>query len=177
MKHLEYLVGIPPEEVMTRLSWVVETSLLKTLGWQSDKKKFIGTIKGQQFGFRVRRATHNSFAPVCAGQVVPVEGGAKIIIDVKTSYGCQYAFGGVFLVILLFFTMLILWATRAPDVAAKFAREGIPSFAPVLLPIGLAVLLVIGFVILRVFSGNDEQRLLAIFPSLFSDVLITAPRP
>jgi hypothetical protein len=175
MTHVEYLVTIPPEEVMARLSWVIETSLAGTLGWRGTQKKFLGSVKGREFNFRVRRGGHNSFAPVCSGQVVPAEGGSKIVINLRTSYGCLYVFGSFFMLFCLGLTFLVLWITRDPEVAAKFAKDGIPSCAPALLPVGLGVFLIIGFVILRVTSAGDERRMLAIFPSLFSDVLLKAP--
>lgn len=177
MTHVEYLVTIPPEEVMTRMSWVIETSLAGTLGWRGTQKKFLGFIKGREFSFRVRRGGRNSFAPVCSGQVVPAEGGSKIVISLRTSYGCLYVFGSFFMLFFLGLTILVLWITRDPEVAARFTKDGIPGCAPALLPVGLAVLLVIGFVILRVISAGDARRMLAEFPSLFSDVILKAPNP
>lgn len=175
MKHSEYLVTIPPDEVIARLSGVIETSWKRSLVGVGNQKKYLGSINGRQFWFRVWRASRNSFAPTCSGQVIQAGDGSKIVAKVGAHYGCLYAFGGLFVLIVSFLSLILFWLSHDPEVAAKWAKQGFPGQAAALFPLGFVAVLVIVFVLLRLKSGTDELQLQSLLPSLFSDVLVRPP--
>src|SRR4051812_40695895 len=122
MKHTEYLVTIPPEEVIARLSSVIETSWQRTVGGIGNQKKYIGSINGRQFWFRVWRASRNSFAPTCSGQVIQAGAGSKIAVKASATSGCLYLFGGLFMFIFLGLALITYWISGDPQMAAKPAK-------------------------------------------------------
>lgn len=170
MKHSEYLVTIPPDEVIARLSSVIETSWKRTLVGLGNQKKYLGSINGRQFWFRVWRASRNSFAPTCTGQVIQEGAGSKIVVNASANSGCLYVFGVFFMLLFLLLGLITFWVSGDPQMVAK--SNGFPFF---LLPLGFAAVFAVVFLILRATASRDVVQLRSVFPSLFSDVLINPP--
>jgi hypothetical protein len=176
METFRYHVSIPPSEVMQRLEWVVQTAGVRALTGPVGRKRFIGTLTGNQFSFRRWRWTKNTLASSCFGSVDADGSGSVITGRIGGKYGCFVALAiSVTLMFTLvpaaFIGMLTLGTMSSPPDAetAQLFRTYWTAIA--VIPFVMAAFFAAFFFLGRALTRSDEREMAALFPSLFSDVL------
>jgi hypothetical protein len=178
METFRYHVSIPPSEVMQRLGWVVETSPVRGFAGPVSEKRFIGRLTGNEFSFRRWRWTKNSLASSCFGKVEPEGSGSVISGSIGGKYGC-------FLTFAILFTLMATLVPAGIVGLLALGTMGTPPDAETTHTFRTywTVVAVIPFVVAAFFTGffflgraltrPDEKEMVALLPSLFSDVLVS----
>jgi hypothetical protein len=180
MTQIHYDVSIPPNEVMQRLGWVVETSGVRGVVGSPGAKRFIGNLTGNQFSFRRWRWTSNTLASRCSGKVEPAGSGSVITVNIGAKYGCFLAFAIVFVVMatlipagLIGMIHLATMSTPPTPETAHLLRQYWIGVG--VIPLGVAAFFAAFFFLGRVLTRPDEKEMTALFPSLFSDAMRPPP--
>jgi hypothetical protein len=178
MKNFRYQVSIPPSEVMQRLGSVVETSGMRSLTGPAGGKHYIGNLTGNQFSFRRWRRTRNTLASSCCGKVEPEGAGSAISGRIGAKYGCFLTLAICFVVMSVvvpaaFVGISTLGSMGAPPTAETTQTLRMYWMVVAAIPLGVAAFFTAFFFLGRALTRPDERKMAALFPSLFSDVLIS----
>jgi hypothetical protein len=178
MEKFRYHVSIPPSEVMQRLGSVVETSGMRSLAGPTGGKHYIGNLTGNQFSFRRWRRTRNTLASSCSGNVEPEGAGSLISGRIGAKYGCFLALAIAFLVMSVVVPAGLVGITTLGTMGTPPTAESTDLLRTywivvAAIPLAVAAFLAVFFFIGRALTRPDEKQMAALFPSLFSDVLIS----
>src|ERR1043166_8917384 len=178
MENFRYQVSIPPGEVMQRLGRVVETAGLRAVAGPTDGKRFIGRLTENQFSFRRWRWTNNSLASSCFGKVEPDGAGSLITGSIGGKYGCFLAFAIVFVLLFTLIPAAFVGMTSLATMATPPTAESTQTLrlywtVVAIIPLVTAAFFAGLFFLGRALTRSDEREMAALFPSLFSDVLIS----
>src|SRR5437588_9461709 len=107
MEQFQLVVNLPPDDVMKRLAVSIDQPRVVVINPLSGKD-FFGHLTGYHFWIRNRqRWSRNSFAPACAGDVVPNGSGSTINCRIAAKFTVLWIVGAVFLLLSLLFSALI----------------------------------------------------------------------
>jgi hypothetical protein len=178
MENFRYHLSIPPAEVMHRLGWAIETSGRWGLLGPTGEKRFIGRLTASEFSFRRWRWGHNTLASSCFGKVEPDGTGSVITGSVGIKYGCFLAFSIVFVLVFTLVpaglvAMISLASAAGPADTETTHLLGTYWTVVAIIPVAVAAFLAAFFFLARLGRRSDEKELAGLFPSLFSDVLIS----
>ena len=174
MKQFQIIVTIPPEEVVRRLSSVIEKPGL-ALAVPFGGKDFFGTINGLAFQFRNRRRfSRNNFAPACFGNIQSNGSGSAINVQITAKNTLFLIFSIIFVLIATFvcgsFGLFFLFV---------FAQTSQPGPQAILVPVVLflipvlAIAFLIGLFMIGKWMGKtDEARMNELLHRLFDDVTL-----